>query len=102
MPDDHKKEPDFLLSFSDLVRVLKKGKKRIVYTGAVFCCLGILYALTRPIEYRSDATFREKGITQSSMSKSLSSFLFNGGEGNESEAVTLMKSRKLMEQARTA
>lgn len=99
MKDPNKNEnDDFLLSFSDLRLIAKKGKNKIIALAILFGFLGGLYVLTKPLEYRVEATFREKGLSQTGLGKSLgAAIFFGGGDGNDSEAISLMKSRKLME-----
>lgn len=95
--EKHKPDDEFLLSFSDLWLICKKGKSQIIF-GMIFCALlGCLYTLSKPIEYRVEATFKEKSRSQSGLNKSLSAMFFSGIGDAESEAITLMKSRKLME-----
>lgn len=95
---DKKEDSDFFLSFSDLVNICKRKKNNILFCCAFLALLSAFFTLTRPIEYAAESTFREKGISEAGLSKSLSSFILGNGDGNESEAVTMMKSRKLMEE----
>jgi hypothetical protein len=97
----NKKQNDVLISFGDIKYICKKNAYKILF-GAVFCSLlATLFTLSRPIKYGADATFREKSKTLGDPSggKSLAmSLLMGGGEGNENAAVSLMKSRNLMEE----
>lgn len=89
-------EEEPLLTFSDLVHIAKKNKRKIWCGALIFALLGFLFSLTRPIEYQSTATFKEKGKTHLGFGKSLSAF-FLGNDTSDNEALTMMKSRKLTE-----
>lgn len=90
-------EDGFLLTFADLVNIAKKNKRKIWFGALIFALIGLFYSATKPIEYQAVATFKEKGKTHSGLPKSISSFLL-GSEGSESDAMTMMKSRSLVEQ----
>lgn len=90
----------FLISFSDVLSVLKRSKKTILYCAIALGVLGASWALIRPIRYQAEGTFREKGIKQSPLSSS-SSILHmlssgSGLGGTESEAASLMVSRAIL------
>jgi uncharacterized protein involved in exopolysaccharide biosynthesis len=89
-------ENDFLLTMGDLFNILKKSRKMIFKSAVVCACIALVYGLTRPIEYRAEATFKEKGKSQSGLNQSLSALLLNG-DSHESEALTLMRSRMIIE-----
>jgi len=91
------REENFLLTFSDLIGVVKKNKRRITFCSLAVACLALFYGLTKPIEYQTEATFKEKGKSSSGLGRSLSEF-FLIGDTIDSDALTLMKSRKLIEQ----
>lgn len=89
------------VSLSDLLYICKRAKKKIITCAIVGSILTGLYALTRPIEYTSTATFREKASTQNGAaaiaSGSLTSmFLGTGRSSSYSEAISTMKSRSLI------
>lgn len=93
------KQDKYTISFFDLFFIFKK-KKRQIFLGAFLCSiLGLLYASTKPIEYEAIASFREQGKSQPGISQNtLSSVLTLGvSNTNASEALSLMKSRKLLE-----
>ena len=94
----NKSDSEFLLSFSDLILICRKGKYKIFFAMALCSLLACLYTLTKPIEYRVEATFKEKGKSQAGLGKSLNDLIFASVSENDSEAMALMKSRKLMEQ----
>lgn len=93
-------EDKLLISFSDVLSILRRSKRKILCCALVFGVLGSLWALSRPIRYQAEATFREKGIKQSSLSPSSSIVqLLSGGGGvggTESEAASLMVSRAIL------
>ena len=54
-------------AFSDFIKLLTKNKKTLIYAvlaGALAC---LLLALTRPIHYLLQASFRDKGKTHASI-----------------------------------
>lgn len=93
-----KKEEEFLVSLSDFFVICKRNKYKIVFLALIFACAGAVYSLTRPIEYTAEATFREKAKS-SGLAQGFAATFFSGGlGGSDSEAVSMMKSRKLMEE----
>ncbi|MBA3815385.1 MAG: hypothetical protein H0X29_02490 [Parachlamydiaceae bacterium] len=89
-------ESEFLLTLSDLGSVLKKKRYTIFKMALLGAFLALSYGLSQPIEYRVEATFKEKGKSQSGLNQSLSALLLNA-DANESEALTMMRSRMLIE-----
>ncbi len=95
MSSDQKPDDDFLLTFSDLIRVFKRNRNKIAFFAVVFALLGAWYTLTKPVSYLAEATFREKGKSQSGV-KSIGEYLFGGSSGGyQSEATSVMQSAKL-------
>lgn len=90
-------QDEFILTFSDIHRIIKKNRLMILAATSFCALIAFVYAITRPIVYEVDATFKEKGKSQSGISQSLSSLLLNA-ESHDSDAFILMKSRKLVEQ----
>lgn len=94
------KDERFLVSFSDVLSILRRYKIKILCFALAFGLFGALWSLTKPIRYQAEATFREKGIKQSSFSQSSSiiQFLSSGGGvgSSESEAASLMMSRIIL------
>ncbi len=93
-------EDRFFASFSDILSILRRSQKKILYFALTFGMLGVLLALIQPIRYQAEATFRERGIKQSSLSSSSSILQLlssgNGMGGTESEAKSLMMSRTIL------
>ncbi len=93
-PPNH--DDDFLLTFADLMRIIRKNTRKIWIGSGLFALLAFSYGLTRPVEYQAEATFKEKNKSQSGLNKSILTQLV--GSGSDSDALTLMKSRRLYEQ----
>ncbi len=96
---DH--EEKLLISFADILSVLRRSKIKIFCWALAFGILGASWGLITPIRYQAEATFREKGIKQSTLpstSSSLIQFLSGGGSlgGTESEAASWMMSREIL------
>jgi tyrosine-protein kinase Etk/Wzc len=97
-PNDEKPKTEFLLSFSDLVGIIKKNKRRFFNCALLFGCLALFYGLTKPIRYEAEGTFKEKNKSQSGLNNSLSAaFLMLSDSSGESHALSIMRSRKLLE-----
>lgn len=95
-PSDH----ESLIPLSDLFLLCKQGKKTIFLGMFLFACFMVGYTLITPPEYTAHATFREKGKSSAGVTSSSLSMLLGGtmGGSNNSEAVSMMKSRTLLEQ----
>ena len=93
------RDDQFLVSFADLVSLCKRSKKLILYAAFAFACLGACYALTRPVRYEAEGTFREKGVKSNFITSSANvmQILGNGPSAEaESEAASLMTSRRIL------
>ena len=89
---------DLLISLNDLKKLCLKKKGWILFSAIAFSLLAIFYSLTKPIEYCVECTFKEKGKVFGGMGSSLSLAAIMGSSmGGDSEAITMMKSRKLMD-----
>lgn len=89
-------EEDLLVTFADLVRICRRQRNKIILTTVIFALLGLWYTLSKPVVYTAEATFRDKGKAQANLGKSLSEmFLGGASNGQESEAISLLKSRQL-------
>lgn len=92
------KREELFISLADLKNVLKKNRRKIL-SFAFFMALGFgVYGLTLPVKYAAHSTFREKGKAQANIqASSLSDLILNGGSmSNDMEAISLMRSRKLL------
>lgn len=84
---------DLKFAFSDFIRLLKRHKKTMVFAvllGALSC---FLFAVTRPVVYLVQASFRDKGKTEASIRSSLSDLFLSSSPSHDSEAISTMKSR---------
>jgi tyrosine-protein kinase Etk/Wzc len=99
MSSINKENPDneILLSFSDLLYLIKKNKRLIGICSLAFALLAMLYGLTKPIEYEVEGSFKEKGKSSAGISSSLSTMLMMP-DLVDSNALTAMRSRKLIEE----
>lgn len=87
------------LAMADVVRLLRANTRTIALAAAVCGGLAAAYALTQPITYQAEATFREKGSRAPSSEEGgiLSAVLIGiGGGSSDQGLVALFKSRQLM------
>lgn len=96
-PDDlsHSDRP---VSLSDLLSLISRKKWLIALCGIIGAALLSFWATTRPIHYRAEASFQEKGV-QGSAGPGVSGFLglLSGNLGSRPDnTIPLMKSRLLL------
>lgn len=99
MNDNKDREERFFITFADVLAIFRRSKMKIFCWAVTLALLGFIFALTRPILYESEGTFREKSIKPSNISNSLLELLGSGSgimSGSESEAMSMIKSRKIM------
>lgn len=85
---------------SDIWAILKKKKRPILLCAIGLSALSLYMALDREILYLSEATFRDKGKADAGMRQTVADYIFGSAtEKNDSEAVSAMKSIRLMEYA---
>ncbi len=91
-------EEKFPLSFSDLFFVLRHSKRTIYYWALAIGMVSLLFALTRPIYYQAEATFREKSMksVEGGASGSLLQLLSSGSLNGDQEALSVFSSYKLL------
>lgn len=85
---------DLKFAFSDFIALLKRNKKIItvaILLGAVLC---FLLAVTRPVNYLLQSSFRDKGKTQ--VHSSLTELLISSNSAQDSETISVMKSHFLL------
>lgn len=97
MASEKNKHDDFIISFSDIVQICKRNKRKIYFGTFVFSALAVLNTLTNPIEYIAEATFRDKAKAGGGFS-TLSMLLGSGVGGGNDDAISLMKSRSVSEE----
>lgn len=88
---------DPLITLSDILLICKRSRGAILSSILTFASLALLYTLTRPVEYKSEATFREKAKSPDTSKGSSLAMIIGMPELNENAAISLMKSRKLIE-----
>lgn len=95
MPDD-----EFKIPLKDILNAVRKSRKRITLFTLASAFLFAGFSLFKPILYLGEATFKEKSNSHASTnSNNLASFLLSGlSAGSQSDARTMMTSRKLMEE----
>lgn len=87
---------DLKFAFSDFIALLKRNKKIItaaIILGAVLC---FLLAVTRPVNYLLQSSFRDKGKTQANIHTSLTELLVSSNSAQDSETISVMKSHFLL------
>lgn len=99
MSPQNTNDDQYSISFSDFKTILRKNLSKILLCTIGMALFASFWTLTKEPKYIMESSFKEKGKTQVGLSKSLAEALFSGGGGGpESEAASLMKSRKLTEQ----
>lgn len=93
---NHSNESDILLSFSDFKKICKKSKKKLLKAAAIGAALAICFGLTRPLQYISEGTFKEKGKVDGASGMS-ALMLLNGDKDNP--GIAMIKSRKILTSA---
>jgi len=97
MTQDNFTQDHVMISFSDVMLVLRRSKFKLACWIVFFGAVVGLYVLTRPPLFMAESSFREKSKIQTETSKSLSLALILGNqEGSENAAISLLKSRKLV------
>ncbi|MCE2983514.1 MAG: hypothetical protein LW832_08105 [Parachlamydia sp.] len=98
--DKQKNSEDKLyITFADILSLFKKSRLTLFKWMIAFAFLGALVALTKPIRYKAEATFREKSIKPGVISNSLIQLFGNeSASGQEQEAVTMIKSRRILQE----
>ncbi len=85
---------EYFVTFSDLAYFFNKWKRCIGTLAVAFALVGMLYGLTRPLEYEVTASFRDKFKAQSTFSSTML-LLSASPQTTHGEAVTLFRSRTL-------
>jgi|GEM_PF-2432363 len=83
------------IALSDIVDILRRGKKKIFVVATLCAALAAFFALTRPVVYQSEATFRERENQDAGVGGSLFEMFSRGPGKNLSHATSTMKSRHL-------
>lgn len=94
---DPKPKEEFLLTFSDLVSIIRKNKKKFISSMLICASLAFLYGVTKPIMYEAEGTFKEEGRSPSGLNSSLSATFFMLSDASDGNALSIMRSRRLVE-----
>lgn len=101
MKKQTKPEERIVITFQDIKIILQKIKGKILVCMVIMGMLGALFALTRPIKYKAEGSFRERNTKPSGISDSLVHAIImdsaSGGNSN-SELATMIRSHKLMKE----
>lgn len=90
------KEHESVITMTDLLHIFKTHKIAILF-GALCCCIFAAgFALSRPVLYNIEGTFKDKGKSNAGIS-TLSMLLNTNSNQTEGEALATIKSRKFME-----
>lgn len=83
---------------SDIWAIIRKKRRPIICFSVALSLLSLYMALDRDVLYLSEATFRDKGKADAGMRQTVADYIFgSASEKNDSEAVSAMKSARLME-----
>jgi len=94
------KEDKTLLSGSDFKRLLNRSKTKIFLCMAFMGLCGALYALNKPIEYKAEATFRERSSQSGgSLKGGLADLFLLGNQTSDFEIFSYIQSHLLMNDA---
>lgn len=97
MEEETESKHSLVVPLSDIWDFCCKAKKQILFVSLIFAFLGALFALTRPVHYRLDATFREKSSKSGQISNTLIAMIPGIQQTMENEAVASLQSRTLMQ-----
>lgn len=90
-------EDDYIVTFADFKQVFRTSWKKIAFFGLLCGLLSMAFAITRPITYPIHASFKEKGQAKPDLyTSSIAVLMGSAGSVNQSEAISWMKSEKLM------
>lgn len=96
MQQKNKNSDESVVTLIDLFHIFKTHRVAILF-GALICCIFTAgFALSRPVLYNIEGTFKDKGKTNSGIS-TLSLLLNTNSNQTEGEALATIKSRKFME-----
>lgn len=87
---------DLKFAFSDFLALLKRHKRTVaaaILLGAALC---LLLAVTRPVNYMLQSSFRDKGKSKANIHSSLTDLLISPSSSQDSETISVMKSHFLL------
>lgn len=85
------------ITLSDLLKLLKRNQRLLMYCSLAGCMLLSLWTLTRPVMYLSEASFQEKGVSNNSSSSMIGflGMLAGNLSAQQENTIPLMKSRRI-------
>ena len=88
----------FLITLSDVLTLFRKSKWKIISCILLMTTAAMLWALTKPIKYKAEGSYRVKNVHSSPVG--FAQLLFNEGMNLnvESEALSIFKSRQFIEE----
>lgn len=92
-------EEEKVLALSDITQALKRGKKTIFRVVSFCAVCGVLFALSRPVLYLGEATFRQRENQEAGVGGSLFEIFSRGTSRASSHAQSMMKSRTVLQRA---
>lgn len=88
----------YQILLGDIGEILRRHKKTIMTSALGLALIAFSLGVTRDVLYLGEATFRDKAKADSGVRQSMSDFFLGSGEKNDSEAVSAMRSARLMEE----
>jgi len=85
------------IALSDIRRLCKRSKIKILSIVLTMSLIGGLLALLQSIEYEAEGTFREKSLKSGNLNNSFVDIFMTGNlASSDNEAITILKSKKLI------
>lgn len=86
------------IALSDLWRLCKKAKFKIIASALGMSLVGVLLALAQPVEYKAEGSFREKSPKSGNINNSIIDIFTTGGipRTTDNEAISILKSSKII------
>ncbi len=92
---EFKPNNDLIISLNDLVDLIKKKKKFILFFSFLFALLSLSSVAFKPVKYLAEGTFRDKGKPKQADVKSI---LDSSISKPENEILSLLKTNKLLDE----
>lgn len=87
---------DLKFAFSDFTQMIKRHKFLVIFAVLLSAIGCFTLAVTRPVAYLVQGSFRDKAKMQAGIRSSLTDFLFSQNQAQDSEAASTMKSKNLI------
>lgn len=96
---EYENKDKFSVSFSDIVRLLKQGRGKIISFILICGLFGAVLSLIQPLQYKAEGSFKEKGMKSNDISSSsIVGALVRGNGVVDNEAASLMISRRIVKE----